>query len=1158
VSDASVNVRFFGSSESAVAASDKVAGSLKRVSLEEQAAALAAAKLKVAQMGAAASGDALALSSTRATSAHTKHRRELGELEKGARGAAGAFTGLGRAMFFASNAFLSGVIIGESLKVIYDATMRLQDAQTQLGNTVKNVGGNWVAMKGQVDEALTALSKTSNFTKTDLTLGMNQLVLATKDVGLSEKDLAVATDLARAKHLDLTTAVKDVVLVSEGHAAILRRQGIVLPEVTSAMDALKVKLAELAREGKHVTEASKLHAEALAKQQDAAGSAALDMQVLTQKVQGADAAFGQTSAGHLAELHKNLDELSISLGVVLVPEIDKAVRKLNEWLTHITETGQAQRDLRQTLDAVKGAFQAIWPVVQTAATVARDFAKVVGGWKDAFELVLSGWLAKQLFGVATKIGLVGTTAETSTAEVVGLRAALLSLSAPAVIAGLGLLGFAFSKAFTTPSPKKVGTDASGQDVVTSGGQLYVQAAGRLTRLAPGAKVTPLPHQSLVTSPAGDTIAGLPTTGRVAGVSGGITPGLKQVEGIAGVGVHDDFATKGHATHSYHYLGEAADLDASEAAWARLWPYRAKFAELFGPWGLYHYGIRFYDAKLQAAHNDHIHVAYTGPPTLLEGAGRGGGGGSAGASTGAAGAGLQTYTTPGAWSLPLKYKLPIDRAGTTTGTADDAKALQSAIRYVHGLTATLKGADLDSAYVELSSLKSQLSSITKVTGLASKSGVLTGEHTLAGLQKLIGVNQADLERVFPAFAAKAKKELATLDKEIRSKILGPEQLTEIKLHAADLGRALKANLHQIAVDAKAAGEAATQALIDSFTAQKDQLTKERDQVLQAQAAAAAAWVAPDQGALDALTKLDTQLSLQQAVDSAQKALSDAMTGGQEDAKSKLETIQQIAAKFGLGDALDKVQTALLSGTHLFGGYAGAGEDMLRQIQDVYSRKFQPDPAQVQAAQQALDAAQRAQQIENLRQAVAAETAIHAQEVEDLRTKTEAMYAIWIAWLDSMLAGIQGKLNRQAPGVSVTGPTGSWTPASTAVTGLPAGSENTVSPLLPGTFFPGSSGDRLAQGGLKFAAAGFITNTPTLNIRSRTVFGEAGAEAYLPLENPRAQATIRKAIGPPTVNVHIDPAMAFLKDFVRVEVVGASSAIANVTGREADRKRRSHQI
>lgn len=114
-------------------------------------------------------------------------------------------------------------------------------------------------------------------------------------------------------------------------------------------------------------------------------------------------------------------------------------------------------------------------------------------------------------------------------------------------------------------------------------------------------------------------------GKVQGVTGPVTAGIKAIERATGGRVNDDFATSGHAPNSYHYKGQAIDFALDPAVWAKLYANRRAFAELFGPPGLFHYGVQFYNATLQRQHRDHIHVAYTGGPALISKMLGGGGG-----------------------------------------------------------------------------------------------------------------------------------------------------------------------------------------------------------------------------------------------------------------------------------------------------------------------------------------------------------------------------------------------------------------------------------------------------------------------------------------------------------------------------------------------------
>jgi len=136
---------------------------------------------------------------------------------------------------------------------------------------------------------------------------------------------------------------------------------------------------------------------------------------------------------------------------------------------------------------------------------------------------------------------------------------------------------------------------------------------------------------------GGALAGQPVGspgGMVQGHSGKITAGLSALEAaFPTTRVNDDFGSHGHADHSYHKIGEAIDFAPDPTTWARLLANKNMFAELLSPWGLYNWGVQFYDAKLSAQHsgsNAHIHVAYTGGSEAIKKA-LGGPGGPGGAS-----------------------------------------------------------------------------------------------------------------------------------------------------------------------------------------------------------------------------------------------------------------------------------------------------------------------------------------------------------------------------------------------------------------------------------------------------------------------------------------------------------------------------------------------
>ena len=106
-----------------------------------------------------------------------------------------------------------------------------------------------------------------------------------------------------------------------------------------------------------------------------------------------------------------------------------------------------------------------------------------------------------------------------------------------------------------------------------------------------------------------------------GVTGPVASGIREFELIINPArVHDDYATHGHAAHSYHYCGLAVDVDPERWIWDLVYPWKDSTLEFFGPspWGgLYDRGHKFGDAALQAAHQNHIHVAFNLTPDQVD-------------------------------------------------------------------------------------------------------------------------------------------------------------------------------------------------------------------------------------------------------------------------------------------------------------------------------------------------------------------------------------------------------------------------------------------------------------------------------------------------------------------------------------------------------------
>lgn len=326
----------------------------------------------------------------RAAGEHAHHAGALKETSREARGAASAVTGMSRAFAFASNAFLAGAGAGFVLKKIYDDTTRLQDAQTQLGNVVDNTGGSWRRQHGAIETYVGGLSDLSKFSPADLTNDLTRLDGVTQSVAKSERDLTLATNIARATHKPLDTVVRALTLAEAGRTTGLSRLGIVLPKITTQQDALRAKLADLKTKGLAVSAAVKTEAMERAKAADGLVSFGTAIGGLTTKYGNADKVFGKTGAGHLADLKKNAEDLATSVGKVLVPEIDKGVISADDWFAQMTKSGKAERDVKEGITVIGDVFH----VVDAGA---RGAADAVGGFGNVLKIVLGLYGVKLAF-----------------------------------------------------------------------------------------------------------------------------------------------------------------------------------------------------------------------------------------------------------------------------------------------------------------------------------------------------------------------------------------------------------------------------------------------------------------------------------------------------------------------------------------------------------------------------------------------------------------------------------------------------------------------------------------------------------------------------------------------------------------------------------------
>jgi cell wall-associated NlpC family hydrolase len=153
--------------------------------------------------------------------------------------------------------------------------------------------------------------------------------------------------------------------------------------------------------------------------------------------------FKRTSGGLANQqriLKAQIADTEAEVGKALMPTVLKLTKALTGWLGKSKNQKQIQKDVNDAVktgtEIVKGAT----PVIKGMAHAAEAIAKALGGWKNASEFLLTGLLARKLFGVAKAIGAVDLASSVAaTGGVKKLRLALATLYSSAVMGGLGRL-----------------------------------------------------------------------------------------------------------------------------------------------------------------------------------------------------------------------------------------------------------------------------------------------------------------------------------------------------------------------------------------------------------------------------------------------------------------------------------------------------------------------------------------------------------------------------------------------------------------------------------------------------------------------------------------------------------------------------------------------
>lgn len=304
-----------------------------------------------------------------------------------------AHAAFGRSVAFAATSLVGGAGIVSALHASIDAAVKSQEVQRRSQQQLEALGISYQQHAKHIDEVIQKQSQLSALDDEDLQTSFTNLVRVTKDVNRALELNGVAADVARGKNVSLEQATAIVTKASLGQLGALKRMGVEIPPVTTAVDALK--------DSKNKYTQAEL---AAAKAADATATRQQAVQQLQKQFAGQAEAYGKTAAGAQERLKVATENLQESIGQALLPTVEKVANGVSGWLGRTENLEKVQRTVNGVVQTATKVVGALWPHLEKAGQAANSVAQAVGGWDKAFMIVTGGVLVGKISSLASSIG----------------------------------------------------------------------------------------------------------------------------------------------------------------------------------------------------------------------------------------------------------------------------------------------------------------------------------------------------------------------------------------------------------------------------------------------------------------------------------------------------------------------------------------------------------------------------------------------------------------------------------------------------------------------------------------------------------------------------------------------------------------------------------
>lgn len=342
-----------------------------------------------------------------------------GSTKAGAAGGAAAGREFGRSFGSAIKTGLAVAGVGAGIELVkhtVEAAAEHAGAIAVVDRATKNARAENELYGQSIEVLLRKEALLKGFSDEGLYASFTRLVGITHDSAKAFKDVGLAEDVARGRHIEVATAAIALTKAEAGNVTALQRLGIVIPQ-----NITKLKGQERA-------------------------TAALSL--VQARFGGESVAFAESSAGATGRLSEGVHILAETFGQGLIPEVTEVSTHLANYLGNQENLVKVEKDVAEGAKIVGQTFQGIVKGFVVAKDVIGPVVNLLGGYGKASELVFGALALRkiQAFALATTgWGAKVITAETGAAGATSAYTAILvantaALEANAAAQRLSLAG----------------------------------------------------------------------------------------------------------------------------------------------------------------------------------------------------------------------------------------------------------------------------------------------------------------------------------------------------------------------------------------------------------------------------------------------------------------------------------------------------------------------------------------------------------------------------------------------------------------------------------------------------------------------------------------------------------------------------------------------